>query len=179
MFSNLNTQNYVVSDVLSEGPDGDVVDCKVSKWTGWSSCITRDDENTCGKGYKIKVRQILVHPTNGGRACPKRLIKKMKCVIPCEDEEEEEEEEEDENETAPTWGEASNPNEIEKYDDSGCIMSRWSAWSPCSTICGSNAVQLRTRSVIRKTPGAVCPTRIMKRKCPLPLACTERGFPLM
>lgn len=170
MFSNLNTQNFVLPEIVSEGPVGDVVDCKVSRWSSWSTCILNEGED-CGKGYRLKVRQILVHPMNGGRACPKKLIKKMKCKIECEDDYEEPD---DTEETAPTWGEPESPNDVE---DSDCVMSKWTAWSPCSTICGSDAVQIKTRSIIKRRPGAVCPTRIMERKCPLPLACTDKGFP--
>lgn len=69
--------------------------------------------------------------------------------------------------TLPTWGPSSS-NEL-KVD---CVMSQWSAWTPCSKTCGPNAVQQRTRNVVYAPKGLskLCKGRIEERKCEL-LAC--------
>ncbi|KAH9512247.1 hypothetical protein Btru_041267 [Bulinus truncatus] len=56
---------------LSDGP---VVDCMVTPWSEWTPCSV-----TCGKGFITKTRMIKVQPQNGGRQCPKKLMKKKKC----------------------------------------------------------------------------------------------------
>ncbi|KAK7575682.1 hypothetical protein V9T40_011968 [Parthenolecanium corni] len=53
------------------------VDCKVSEWTKWSECSV-----SCGPGMHQRTRQILVPPSNGGRACPSVLQEKP-CNVPC------------------------------------------------------------------------------------------------
>ncbi|XP_041350628.1 spondin-1-like [Gigantopelta aegis] len=54
--------------------DGPTVDCMVTPWSKWSQCPV-----TCGKGVIMKTRMIKVHPKNGGRRCPHKLVKKKKC----------------------------------------------------------------------------------------------------
>eukprot|EP00747_Dinoflagellata_sp_TGD_P133940 gnl/TRDRNA2_/TRDRNA2_175267_c2_seq43.p1 gnl/TRDRNA2_/TRDRNA2_175267_c2~~gnl/TRDRNA2_/TRDRNA2_175267_c2_seq43.p1 ORF type:complete len:740 (-),score=168.41 gnl/TRDRNA2_/TRDRNA2_175267_c2_seq43:55-2226(-) len=40
------------------------VDCKVSRWSGWSKC-----SKECGGGVESRSRSLLVKPKDGGRAC--------------------------------------------------------------------------------------------------------------
>ncbi|KAJ8984953.1 hypothetical protein NQ317_007822, partial [Molorchus minor] len=54
-FTTLDTDSIVVS----QGPDGEVIDCEVSQWSRWSSCQLSDEEESCGEGYKTKSREIL------------------------------------------------------------------------------------------------------------------------
>lgn len=42
---------------VTTGVQGDVVDCRLSEWSRWGPC-----DATCGVGYKIKQRTILVRP---------------------------------------------------------------------------------------------------------------------
>lgn len=58
--------------------EGEIVDCKVSRWSRWSKCSI-----SCGQGYKTRSRSIEVHPRNGGKACPKKLFKNKKCRKKC------------------------------------------------------------------------------------------------
>ena len=55
------------------------VDCVVSKWNPWTPCSV-----SCGEGFTVRSRSILVEPQNGGRPCPRRLKKRRKCQMnPC------------------------------------------------------------------------------------------------
>ncbi|BFZ09286.1 hypothetical protein BsWGS_12325 [Bradybaena similaris] len=60
--------------VIVQNGRGAAVDCVVTSWSEWSECSV-----TCGKGVIMKTRMIKVQPQNGGRICPKRLIRKKKC----------------------------------------------------------------------------------------------------
>ena len=53
---------------------GPVIDCMVTEWTPWESCTA-----VCGKQYITRARMIKVQPQNGGKKCPKKLIKRRKC----------------------------------------------------------------------------------------------------
>ena len=41
------------------------VDCKVSEWSGFSTC-----PRSCGTGFRHRTRTVDVHPAHGGKACP-------------------------------------------------------------------------------------------------------------
>merc|ERR1719357_1307383 len=55
-------------------------DCVTSEWSDWSACST-----SCGRGWLTRERTILVGPRNGGKACPRKLQKKKRCLdaVPC------------------------------------------------------------------------------------------------
>lgn len=48
--------------------------CKVSDWSTWSNC-----SNLCGRGWMTMARSVVAREQNGGRPCPKKLIKRKKC----------------------------------------------------------------------------------------------------
>lgn len=57
----------------------DVQDCMVTPWTEWSPCSV-----SCGVGKSERYRMIKAEARNGGIPCPKRLVKRRKCVAsPC------------------------------------------------------------------------------------------------
>ncbi|KAF4523631.1 hypothetical protein B566_EDAN010140 [Ephemera danica] len=158
------------------------VDCQVSVWSEWSTCSA-----TCGRGWKSKWRKILIHPKNGGRPCPPRLMKRRKCKgqYSCDSSSADQ----------PTWGDMPgvgslvrvHPGEWPQQADmseeeltygtlvaapstgADCVLSAWGPWSPCSQSCGPHAVQQRTRSVISHPwgDGLPCGPRLQRRSCAL------------
>lgn len=55
------------------------VDCQVSAWSTWSPC-----SESCGSGWQSKSREILIHPSHGGKTCPKKMSRRKKCrSMPC------------------------------------------------------------------------------------------------
>nr|ATU82948.1 secreted Spondin-like protein [Pristhesancus plagipennis] len=141
------------ADELSHisGPDGPVVDCKVSHWSQWSPCSV-----SCGRGVKQKNRRIIINSRNGGKSCPKKLIRRKKCNMgPC------------------TTGFVSDEEHyaISDYDDTtqedDCVYSEWAPWSLCSATCGLNSVQQRTRSIdyVKTRNPTKCLERLETRVC--------------
>ncbi|KAK9508658.1 hypothetical protein O3M35_006166 [Rhynocoris fuscipes] len=141
------------ADELSHlsGPDGPVVDCKVSHWSQWSPCSV-----SCGRGVKQKNRRIIINSRNGGKSCPKKLIRRKKCNMgPC------------------TTGFVSDEEHYatSDYDDTtqedDCVYSEWAPWSLCSATCGLNSVQQRTRSIdyVKTRNPTKCLERLETRVC--------------
>ncbi|KAL7050163.1 hypothetical protein ACKWTF_003970 [Chironomus riparius] len=128
------------------------IDCEVSHWK-------REDCNaTCGDGYRWKSRIILKHPRNGGRPCPKRMLRLESCQVNC-----------DMHKTESTSMEGSNNN------PNSCTYSKWSAWSPCSKTCGDSAVQIRTRAVLNHPQPHLCTERLEERRCEV-MPCLVENF---
>lgn len=50
------------------------VDCVLGEWSDWSNCSVQ-----CGRGYKIKTRQVLVQAQGTGKPCPQVLTKRKIC----------------------------------------------------------------------------------------------------
>ncbi|XP_017772069.1 PREDICTED: spondin-1 isoform X2 [Nicrophorus vespilloides] len=144
---------------IIQEPIGEVVDCQMSEWTNWSGCNA-----TCGRGFSTKHRFIRVHPSNGGKRCPQKILKKRKCKIPCPGDYTKRDP------MLPTWGTANSLEHVQI----DCVMTGWSAWSPCSRSCGPNAVQQRTRGILLPPSGRgePCLHRTEERPCSL-LACPE------
>lgn len=132
---------------------GDVVDCRLSPWSPWTPC-----EVTCGTGYRIRTRQILVNPQNGGKACDKKLLARKRCtrLPPCS------------GSLVRDWYDEEGDGEgFQRPGENDCIMSEWSAWSQCTSTCGVNAQKIRSRTVERDPGpgGRPCGLRLEVRNC--------------
>lgn len=128
-------------------------DCKVSDWH------TRQCNVTCGEGYQIKTRNVLRMAKNGGKPCPKKLVRVDKCFVRCQND---------------FYSESLNRRMGNKRyllsnggDDSrsnDCLYSEWSHWSPCTTTCGNHSVRQKTRTTLHGGTGK-CKDRIRVEKC--------------
>ena len=57
--------------LLGDDPSvGDKRDCLMSLWSDWSPC-----SSSCGRGWMTMMRSIVSPPMNGGRPCPKKMIR--------------------------------------------------------------------------------------------------------
>jgi hypothetical protein len=129
--SALQAESHVLENNAST--DEAAVDCVVSRWSPWSFCSV-----SCGRGIKTKTRTIQVHARNGGKPCPKKMLKKKKCKVTC--------------------------GKVEPVD---CSLSEWTSWSPCTLTCGSRSVRQRTRSVVVTNSGGglPCGSRLEVQTC--------------
>uniref|UniRef100_A0A0K8STY7 Spondin-1 n=1 Tax=Lygus hesperus TaxID=30085 RepID=A0A0K8STY7_LYGHE len=149
-FGDIKAESSVIDAYAqTSGPYGAVEDCKVSSWSAWSPCSV-----TCGKGTRTKHRIIQVYSRNGGKACPRKLMRRKKCSM------------------GPCFGYQSTQEDSENdYEETNgqedCIYSEWSAWSLCSATCGLNSIQQRARAIdTQKTPDpSVCLERLETRVC--------------
>jgi len=61
--------------LLGDDPSvGDKRDCLMSLWSDWSPC-----SSSCGRGWMTMMRSIVSPPMNGGRPCPKKMIRRRRC----------------------------------------------------------------------------------------------------
>ncbi|KAK9875779.1 hypothetical protein WA026_009571 [Henosepilachna vigintioctopunctata] len=133
-FGGITSLGQLSTERIFSEPYGPVINCVVSDWSIWGPCELI--EGNCGKGYVTQHRQIQQHAMNGGKPCPIRLMRKRRCLVKCHKEEEE-----------ITTTPPIETTEADTSDSVDCVMSHWSQWSPCSSSCGSTAVQQRTRNV--------------------------------
>lgn len=150
LFNNISPAAFIFDPTLKTitGYDGPVVDCRVSSWSKWERCSV-----TCGEGYKRKTRRIIQNARNGGRACPRRLLKTRKC-----------------NEAPCYPGE--NLNQLSDYEDDSqqtddCVYSEWTPWTHCTPSCGLNSIQRRSRTVRnhQHSQRSLCADRVETRVC--------------
>ena len=55
------------------------VNCVVSSWSDWTPCPTSCDADV---SWKTRQRDVIRHPQNGGRTCPRRLHRRRRCRPP-------------------------------------------------------------------------------------------------
>lgn len=65
------------SAIKNDVTQGVRVDCVMDEWSDWTPCSV-----SCGVGKSVRVRMVKVPPQNGGKPCPKRLLKKKACQGP-------------------------------------------------------------------------------------------------
>lgn len=70
VFKDLMPMSLVREDYIEDPP----VPCQVSDWSDWSDC-----SESCGRGWLTRTREIITQPQNGGRECPRKLVKRKKC----------------------------------------------------------------------------------------------------
>nr|CAD7456744.1 unnamed protein product [Timema tahoe] len=102
----------------------------------------------------------LNYPKNGGKDCPKKLLRRKKCKLdPCDPEEQQDIQ-------TPSWEPYYMPPPGVVID---CELSEWTPWSSCSMSCGSHAVRQRTRSIIAHPSqnGLQCGNRLETEPCKL------------
>jgi len=168
------------------------VDCKVSHWSGASTCTEK-----CGGGVTSKTRSVVTKASNGGNACPLMYARDTcnthPCAIDCEH-------------RWGTWSSCSKtcgtgirlmtftvtratahggdecPTEKDEVCNTfacpiDCKVSSWGRLSTCTEKCGGG-VNSKTRSVINAAAhgGAGCPTMHARDNCnthPCPRDCTH------
>lgn len=56
------------------GSNEPVIDCVVTPWGPWSEC-----SRPCGRAQRSRRRMIKLHPQNGGKECPTKLVQRRRC----------------------------------------------------------------------------------------------------
>nr|CAD7409575.1 unnamed protein product [Timema poppensis] len=107
------------------------------------------------------------YPKNGGKDCPKKLLRRKKCKLdPCDPEEQQDIQ-------TPSWEPyyMPPPGSTDEFPRVviDCELSEWTPWSSCSMSCGSHAVRQRTRSIIAHPSqnGLQCGNRLETEPCKL------------
>lgn len=149
------------------------VDCVVSNWSAWSTCVN---------GSQTRTRTVITQPQNGGASCPV-LSETQSCAMPVDC-------------VVSEWSEwstcfdgfqsrtrtvvtpasgggATCPTLIEYQEcvtPVDCVVSGWSNWSTCS-----GGSQTRTRTVVTPASGggAACPVLSETQSCTETPTCTS------
>lgn len=130
-------------------------DCVMSAWD-FGPCNA-----TCGVGRRRKTRRVISPPQNGGRPCPRNLVRNEMCNLPpCES---------SRYDMNPSWGPSNVGRQQQTYQQQRsheCRYSKWTYWSPpCSRRCGEYTVQTRTKFVLNPNSGQLCTNRHEERRC--------------
>ncbi|CAJ1420422.1 unnamed protein product [Effrenium voratum] len=119
------------------------VDCEVSTWHPWGACSA-----TCGSGQKVRQRNLLQNPSNGGKYCDNNLVVTEACSTrPC--------------------------LQCKPVD---CIWGDWDMWGACDK-CGGQRKRYRHVRVQADCGGKVCQQRYAEeisncsRICHTPTFC--------
>lgn len=80
-FRGLQPQSLVREDeFLQRDEPARPQDCAVTQWNTWSPC-----SSSCGRGWEERERSVVTAPEDGGRPCPRKLVKRRRCreEVPC------------------------------------------------------------------------------------------------
>ncbi|XP_033216700.1 spondin-1-like isoform X3 [Belonocnema kinseyi] len=135
------------------------VDCEFTDWSKWSECMDCND-------YTYSIREITIRPQNGGKNCPKKLLRKKKCrkMPTCNLKRDS-----SLRRRSRDWDSVSNDYENLSEASVDCEMTTWSSWSRCTATCGES-LQHRTRTfrVKPRRHGRLCPPLAEFRECTVP-----------
>ncbi|XP_018059151.1 PREDICTED: spondin-1 isoform X1 [Atta colombica] len=147
-----NFKGIQASSQIMESNENSKVDCQVTEWSKWTRC------DNC-RGYTMSTRTIVIPAENGGKSCPKKILRKKKChkIPPCS-----------------LQGDGTgqrfhrDKNTGTDYEITvNCKVTPWSMWSKCSATC-DEGLRSRVRSITVKPRGAwakLCPTLVEFKKC--------------
>ncbi|XP_011066221.1 PREDICTED: spondin-1 isoform X5 [Acromyrmex echinatior] len=147
-----NFKGIQASSQIMESNENGKVDCQVTEWSKWTHC------DNC-RGYTMSTRTIVISAENGGKSCPKKILRKKKCrkIPPCS-----------------LQGDGTgrrfhrDKNTGTDYEVTvNCKVTPWSTWSKCSATC-DEGLRSRVRSITVKPRGAwakLCPTLVEFKKC--------------
>jgi len=113
------------------------VDCEVGSWHVWGICST-----TCGQGQKVRQRNLLTNPKNGGKFCDQSLVVTESCELqPCA---------------------TCHPVD--------CVWSQWEMWGACDK-CGGQRKRYRHVRVNADCGGLVCQRQYAEEIGSCPRVC--------
>ncbi|XP_019646275.1 PREDICTED: spondin-1-like isoform X2 [Branchiostoma belcheri] len=150
-----------LAELVEEAEEVVSLDCDVSNWSGFSRCTRQ-----CGGGIKARSRYVTQKPLNGGKTCPE-LAEIVRCnEDPCDAPKTDKNNDLSKpKEPVKTVEEVKEKPEVVALD---CEVSKWSAFSKCSSRCGGGSM-VRSRNITQKPSngGKPCPQLSEKKQCNL------------
>ncbi|XP_078669981.1 spondin-1-like [Branchiostoma floridae x Branchiostoma belcheri] len=150
-----------LAELVEEAEEVVSLDCDVSNWSGFSRCTRQ-----CGGGIKARSRYVTQKPLNGGKTCPE-LAEIVRCnEDPCDAPKTDKNNDLSKpKEPVKTVEEVKEKPEVVALD---CEVSKWSAFSKCSSRCGGGSM-VRSRNITQKPSngGMPCPQLSEKKQCNL------------
>ncbi|KAI8499491.1 Spondin-2 [Branchiostoma belcheri] len=148
-----------LAELVEEAEEVVSLDCDVSNWSGFSRCTRQ-----CGGGIKARSRYVTQKPLNGGKTCPE-LAEIVRCnEDPCDAPKTDKNNDLSKpKEPVKTVEEVKQKPEVVALD---CEVSKWSAFSKCSSRCGGGSM-VRSRNITQKPSngGKPCPQLSEKKQC--------------
>ncbi|KAF6017806.1 spon1 [Bugula neritina] len=171
--STTQTEVCTLDDCPAPSPTSDV-DCMLSEWSAWSLC-----SETCGDGVQARQRMVKRPAQGQGQPCDpnvkemrscnlsdchpycmlspwgdwskcsvacgvgKRMRRRMEKRGPC---------------PVDTQYTEMEPCQGSLCQDANCVISEWTAWTPCDALCGVMGTQTRFRMIVQPaSEGGTCP----------------------
>ncbi|KAL9986515.1 hypothetical protein ACROYT_G000677 [Oculina patagonica] len=163
-------------------------DCQFTTWTSWGSCSAPSGQCAVNSGRKTRTRRVTSNPSCGGRACPS-MSQTTQCTpvpIPCKmnswgswsscaaNNGKCGAGSQYRTRTVVTQPYCSSPCPASRQTRScthsccpvDCVTSSWTAWSACSTTCGTGS-KTKTRRITTQPycNGKACPALKQTTSC--------------